>query len=106
MPVNEETIKDFLEKYFKFDKNIKNRIKSSLLCTDLLNLMNIENNNEKRCIVKRYLPRVLKKLNLEKKRYKDGNYWYGLIKKYSDDILSDDDLNLLFEERQKNYSCK
>ncbi len=94
----ERTVKNYFKKYFKISDDINNKIKASILY-DII----VEAQDE--CIIdkskmsgfKNRLPNYLKDLGLQKKRYNDGYYYYGIVKndeKIFDDKQCDIETNL------------
>jgi len=76
--VDSDEIKQFLQKNFKLSNDIKERIKFTDMLDAVMKGMNVEDNY--RSTVKRRLPFIMKELGLQKKRYSEGMYWYGLTK--------------------------
>ena len=76
--ITEKQIQSCLETNFKFNNNVENRIKFTDLFNKLIFMLNIDHDNDAQKVVKQMLPRVLKSMKLNKKRYSDGNYWYGI----------------------------
>ena len=77
----EKSVKHYLNTYYNITNNIDNKIKAKVLY-DILT-------KEKLCVIdktklagfKNRLSNYLKELNLQKKRYSDGYYYYGIVKK-------------------------
>lgn len=76
--ITEKKIKKCLLTNFDFTNDVEDRIRFTELYNNIMCLMAIESDKESKKILKQILPRILKELNLNKKRYKDGNYWYGI----------------------------
>lgn len=74
--INKEWLLKAVNSLYEIDDNLENRIKFTdvyqMVCRKYL----ITNNNSKK--VNYLLPKVLKDIGLNKKRYSDGVYWYGL----------------------------
>ena len=68
----EEKVLLFIKDYFRFTNNLEDKMKFS-------EISSIVNNNFIEKISNVQLANYLKKLGLEKKRYNNGIYWYGLI---------------------------
>jgi len=77
----EKSVKYYLNTFYNITNNIDNKIKAKVLY-DILT-------KEKLCVIdktklagfKNRLSNYLKELNLQKKRYSDGYYYYGIVKK-------------------------
>ena len=65
-------------------------------------MIDINDNNSKK-VLKQMLPRILKNMKLNKKRYKDGNYWYGIKLKplynITKNIENDKQMSQLLEDK-------
>lgn len=72
-------IKQYLLDTFEFNDNVNNRIQFTTLLTDICKGMYV--NDKYMNIMKKSLTCILVDLNLTKKRYSDGIYWYGIVKK-------------------------
>ena len=74
-----EEMKDLISKYFTINTNPENRVKF----TNIWEIISSEIKVSEPYVsyLKRQLPMILEDLNLMKKRYSDGIYWYGLVKK-------------------------
>jgi hypothetical protein len=78
---NEETkVKSFIKYNFTIDNNIENRMKSSLLYDTIISCKII--NKEDIPSFKIRLGKYLQDIGLEKKRYSDGIYYYGIKSKF------------------------
>ena len=91
MNIKEEIIvKQYLQHNYIFDGSQQNKIKASILYDDILNSHKVKNYvtiNEK--YFRNRLAEYLIDLGLQKKRYNDGYYYYGIIKKnLNNNILS------------------
>lgn len=89
----EKLVKDFLKDCYTFNKDINHKMKASVLYDNIVN-SNILKNNDHNLInaysdqtpknligFKTRLSKYLKDLGLEKKRYNDGYYYYGIVSK-------------------------
>ena len=72
----ENKVKTFIHNNFTIDNNIENRMKSSLLYDKIIDSKII--NRENIPSFKIRLAKYLQNMNLEKKRYSDGIYYYGI----------------------------
>lgn len=70
----ENQVKNYIDRNFVLSEKIEHRIRFTVL------LNNIKQNFDKKFHnnIKNILPKLLKGLGLNKKRYNDGMYWYGL----------------------------
>jgi hypothetical protein len=73
-----QRLKKFIKKHFNLNNKIEHKIKFTTLFNKITELMLLKNNIQEKKKLKQLLPKVLKSLKLNKKRYKDGNYWYGI----------------------------
>ena len=78
--ITHSKIKKFINDYFTLSNDIKNKIKFTALFNKICNLMSLKDKDKKKQL-KQLLPQVLKDIGLNKKRYSDGNYWYGIKEK-------------------------
>jgi hypothetical protein len=76
--MSEQRLKKFIKKHFNLNNKIEHKIKFTTLFNKITELMLLKNNIQEKKKLKQLLPKVLKSLKLNKKRYKDGNYWYGI----------------------------
>lgn len=82
--LDEQTqIKNYLETNFIIDDDINNRIKFTELLSLIENSPLIDIDKMKLKGLRNRLPNYLKNLGLNKKRYNDGYYYYGIKSKYS-----------------------
>ncbi len=86
-------IRNYLEANFIIDDNIENRIKFTDLCSLIENSPCINISKTKLRGLKNRLSGYLKNLGLQKKRYNDGYYYYGIKTKYSNERPVDTLLN-------------
>ena len=63
---------------YTFNNDIDHRIKFTELLNDIAYDMHVNESHIK--FLKSILPQLLKELKLDKKRYSDGMYWYGIVK--------------------------
>lgn len=95
--ITENKVEEFIKSNFTLNNNIEYKIKFTDIYKQLIKLMNVDNNESKK-ILKHILPKILKKLKLNKKRYSDGNYWFGIILKEKEKI-PEKNIELLLEEK-------
>jgi len=82
--LDEQTqIKNYLEANFIIDNDINNRIKFTEFLSLIENSPLIDIDKMKLKGLRNRLPNYLKNLGLNKKRYNDGYYYYGIKNKYS-----------------------
>ena len=98
----EKQIHNFLKSQYIFDNDINNRIKF----TDLYNILStsLHSSIGKTNGFKNRLSSYLKKLGLEKKRYNDGYYYYGIKKKNIEEYLTE--INRHDKEEKNNFNFK
>ena len=85
LSINE--MKELITKYFTITTNLENRVKFTNIWEIITSKLKISEPYVS--YLKRQLPVILDDLKLQKKRYTDGIYWYGLVKKtYEDDIIA------------------
>lgn len=109
--LNYKQIAELITNSFEISDNIEDRIQFSDLLSQVCNFMELNHTDQK--FVKAVLPQILKELNLQKKRYSSGIYWYGIKLKdikqthstYNEKILTDLDLNDKFQEAKNLYNC-
>lgn len=105
--ISEQKVKKFMNDYFEFDHSVENRIRFTVLLNKLTGFMALTDPKDLK-IVKQLLPRVLKSLNLTKKRYSDGNYWFGIKTKnlYANTkkIVDAKDMEQLLEDKVNERS--
>jgi hypothetical protein len=100
----ESQVKQFFRKNFTFNKNVNDKMKASHLHDLIINQSECSLKEESLAGFKNRLSKYLKDLGLEKKRYNDGFYYYGIVKKeaefyFNDNILSSE----LFGNSNMNY---
>jgi len=72
-------IKQYILNNYNLDNNVEHRIQFTTLLNEIYKGLNVS--NEYYEMLKKSLPLVLVELNLNKKRYSSGFFWYGLLKK-------------------------
>lgn len=72
-------IKQYIQEQYTLDNNVENRIQFTNLLNEVMRGLNV--GTEYTEIMKKSLPLVLIELNLNKKRYSSGFFWYGMVKK-------------------------
>ena len=88
--LDEQTqIKNFLENNFIIDDDINNRVKFTDLCSLIENSPLINIDKVKLKGLRNRLSGYLKNLGLQKKRYNDGYYYYGIKSKYLQEKTTD-----------------
>jgi hypothetical protein len=86
-----ENIRQYIQQAYELDNNCENRIQFKNLCDDIFLNLNVAKKYQE--CVKRSLPMIFAGLGLEKKRYSEGVFWFG-IKPRTDTIYKareDDD---------------
>jgi len=74
-----DTLKQFVKDNYEFSDELDKKYKFTSLYCEIESLMKFKSEYSK--FVKTVLPQILKELGLQKKRYSDGMYWYGLVLK-------------------------
>jgi len=71
----------FITKYYTISTNVKDRMKFTDIYDKILSISSVNSINlgVDKSQLKNNLPLILKNMGLEKKRYSDGIYWYGLV---------------------------
>ena len=77
LSINE--MKELITKYFTITTSLENRVKFTNIWEIITSKLKISEPYVS--YLKRQLPIILEDLKLQKKRYSDGIYWYGLLKK-------------------------
>jgi hypothetical protein len=77
----EQQVKHFLNLNFTLDKNIEHKMKASSLHEMVINSGVVSIEPDKLAGFKNRLSKYLKELGLEKKRFNDGFYYYGVVAK-------------------------
>ena len=77
LSINE--MKELITKYFTITTNLENRVRFTNIWEIITSKLKISEPYV--AYLKRQLPVILEDLKLQKKRYADGIYWYGLVKK-------------------------
>ena len=93
-------IKQYIQEYYTLDNNVENRIQFTTLLNEVMRGLNV--GTEFTEMMKKSLPLVLSELNLNKKRYSSGFFWYGMVKKDSNNISSDERLKNLINNTPHN----
>jgi hypothetical protein len=98
----EEVVKEYLNKFYVLSDDINKKMKASALYDSIISseICTFDNKFTLSGFRNR-LSVYLKKLGLQKKRYNDGYYYYGItpiLNNYNANVLLD------FEERNKNYT--
>lgn len=85
MMVNKEEtkIKKFLQSKYILDNDINRKMKASALCDAIMDAKIVQVPPNKLAAFKTRVSKYLKDLGLEKKRYNDGIYYYGISEKIS-----------------------
>jgi len=78
-----ESIRQYITQAYELDNNCENRIQFKNLCDDIFMNLNVAKKYQE--CVKRSLPMIFSGLGLEKKRYSEGVFWFG-IKRRTDTI--------------------
>ena len=106
--ISEQKVKKFMNDYFEFDDSVENRIRFTVLLNKLTGFMALTEPKDLK-VVKQLLPRVLKSLNLTKKRYSDGNYWFGIktrnLYANTKKIVNAKDMEKLLEDKVNERNC-
>jgi hypothetical protein len=95
----EKSVKHYLTKHYDITNDINNKIKAKVLYDTILNEDSCCVDRTKIAGFKNRLSNYLKELNLQKKRYSDGYYYYGIVEKEAtidtmSSILARDDKSL------------
>ena len=77
LSINE--MRELITKYFTITTSLENRVKFTNIWEIITSKLKISEPYVS--YLKRQLPIILEDLKLQKKRYSDGIYWYGLVKK-------------------------
>jgi hypothetical protein len=76
--IEEKSIKEFINNNYTITTNLEHRLKASDIQEFILNSNKCQVDKEKISGFKNRLSKYLKDMGLEKKRYNDGYYYYGL----------------------------
>jgi hypothetical protein len=76
----EKTVKSFLNRNFTFDTDLNHKMKASTLFDLILASKECKIEEKNASGFKNRLSRYLKEMGLQKKRYNDGFYYYGIVK--------------------------
>jgi hypothetical protein len=82
--MEEQSVKTYLKTYFDITDDIGNKMKASALYDTVLSSVMCKINKTKLSGFKNRLSQYLKEIGLQKKRYNDGYYYYGIIYKNQD----------------------
>lgn len=93
----ENLVKKFLNSKYTFDDDINHKMKASTLYDIIINSKVVKIDNDKVSGFRTRLSKYLKDIGLQKKRYNDGFYYYGIVEKYN--LLPD--INTLDTRRDK-----
>jgi hypothetical protein len=97
----EKNVKNYFKKNYTINNDINNKMKASILHDLIMNHTFVLDKN-KLSGFKNRLSRYLKELGLEKKRYNDGFYYYGIKANTDNTILDFQNLHInLYEERKR-----
>jgi hypothetical protein len=80
-------IKQYILDNYNLDSDVEHRIQFTTLLNEVSKGLNVA--SEYTEMMKKSLPLVLVELNLNKKRYSSGFFWYGLVKKPIPEVHSD-----------------
>lgn len=97
-----ELFKNFINFNFELSQTDEHKIKSSHLMEMLKTYLDISKIKYENSKLSSMMPIVLQELGLKKKRYKDGNYWYGLQKRSVDNEFSE----RIKKQQEMNESIK
>ena len=96
-------VKKYIESTFLIDNDINHKMKASILHDVIINSKIVKIEESKINGFKNRLSKYLKDLGLEKKRYNDGFYYYGIRNKFLNSISNKPniiDYNKLIQERE------
>jgi hypothetical protein len=91
LTINE--MKELITKYFTITTNLENRVRFTNIWEIITSKLKISEPYV--AYLKRQLPVILEDLKLQKKRYADGIYWYGLVRKYIKNDIENEIIALL-----------
>ena len=97
--LNFSKIKKYIIDTYIFTKDKKDRIIFTDIYNEIINGLKIKDNYK--LVVKRALSSILYELNLNKKRYSGGMYWYGLIKKEHNYSMSLKNMNITIKNKNE-----
>jgi len=106
--LEEKSIKTFIDSHYTITTNVDHRLKASEIQDIILRAKECKIDNEKISGFKNRLSKYLKEIGLEKKRYNDGYYYYGLFPKSNISIQSRFDKYIGSDElvSDKSYMLK
>jgi hypothetical protein len=103
----ENQVKKFLNSKYNIDNDINNKMKASTLYDLIINSNVVKIDNDKVSGFRTRLSKYLKDIGLQKKRYNDGFYYYGIVEKDRSAFTSSsghtrgDKVHISLEELQK-----
>ena len=77
----ENQVKKFLNSKYTIDDDVNHKMKASTLYDIIINSKIVKIENEKISGFRTRLSKYLKDIGLQKKRYNDGFYYYGIVEK-------------------------
>ena len=89
-------IKQYIIANYDLDDNVEHRIQFSNILNEVIKGLNVA--PEFYEMMKKSLPLVLAELNLNKKRYSSGFFWYGLVRKNES---SGGNINTIIEDEKE-----
>jgi hypothetical protein len=102
----EQQVKKFLHSKYIIDDDINHKMKASILYDLIINSNVVKIDNDKISGFRTRLSKYLKEIGLHKKRYNDGFYYYGIIKKTPNEFnINEPKINIIneFERRLNEY---
>lgn len=100
----QENVKKIIQQnYILHGSDDSHRIKSSFLLNQIINFCNANEDQEK--FIRRNLQTILSELGLQKKRYSDGQYWFGIEHVVGKKATSIEDY-LIFRENDPNVTIE
>jgi hypothetical protein len=98
----EKTVKYYFKQYFEISDDVNTKMKASTLYDIIINSQNIcKIDKSKLSGFKNRLSNYLKELGLQKKRYNDGYYYYGIVKREKLITIDINGKNKSIEEMEK-----
>jgi len=94
-------IKQYILDNYNLDSDVEHRIQFTTLLNEVSKGLNVASEYSE--MMKKSLPLVLVELNLNKKRYSSGLFWYGLVKKnniYADKTSLKSFMNQVLEKKE------
>jgi hypothetical protein len=99
--LNEKDIEKYLNSIYYISDNISNKIKSSELTNNILLYFRLDLKN---IGLKNKISMMLIEIGLKKKRFSDGNYYYGLKLREKDHNIIEFDINHLIKQRKEQIN--